>query len=201
MSTARHHFQKHNLPPARIFYERELSARLSRTDRNGRARTACPFHKGKSNYVFSVNLISGAFNCFSCRVSGGDVVDFLRQRDNLSFKEAAQRLNAWNECPSPDVVRRLEAQAREREQQRLLAEERRKKEHRYLMDIREQLLLSISFQRECENRLDELNAGADQVTANEADGCWAVMALSLDRERMLADEYLNLAGLEVHNGE
>lgn len=88
-------FRKDRLPPARVFYERELGS-LSRPNRKGWALGRCPFHKSTSGRSFSVNVDSGEFRCFGCDAHGGDVLSFLRQRDGLSFKDAAQRLGAWD---------------------------------------------------------------------------------------------------------
>ena len=193
------HFQKSALPVPRAFYERQLG-RLSRADRKGHARANCPFHKSKSRTTFSVNLRTGAFNCFSCGARGGDVIDFVRLRDGMSFKEAALSLGAWDSAPSPETVRRIMAADREREKKRRIEQEQRHKERAERMRIREQLHLAMQFQREAERRLDELHAGAEPISANEAEDCWAVMSLSLDYEREMAQEYLVASGLEAGYG-
>ena len=52
----------------------------------------CPFHEDTRAGSFRVNLQNGAFKCFACGAKGGDVIDFLRQRYHLTFKEALRRL-------------------------------------------------------------------------------------------------------------
>jgi hypothetical protein len=202
------HFRPELLEPPQSFYARELGI-LSRPNRRGWASGRCPFHKSSNNRgrkkstPFAVRFDSGGFNCLdpTCGAGGKDIVAFVQLRDNVSFKQAAISLGAWDESPSPAVVRRQEAQDRERERQRRLEEERREKQHCDLIATRDQLHLAIAFQREAESRLDELNAGADPITANEVDDCWAVMALSLDYERRMAFEYRSAAGLETLYGE
>jgi hypothetical protein len=200
MRTIQHHFQKSLLPQPRNFYERELG-RLPRSNGKGWAQATCPFHASKSRTSFSVNLNSGAFRCFGCDAHGGDVLSFVRLRDGLGFREAAIRLGAWDDTPSPESIRKIDAQGRERKKKKLADEQLKAERHRDLMALREQLLLAISFQREAENRLHELHAGADPISATEEDACWEIMSLSLDRERMLAHEYLAMAGLDGRYGE
>ena len=194
------HFQKSSLPVPRAFYESELG-RLSRADCKGRVRANCPFHKSKSKTTLSVNLRTGAFNCFSCGARGGDVIDFVRLRNGLSFKEAALRLGAWDSAPSPETVRRIMAADRERERKRCIEQEQRSRDHAERMRVREQLHLAMRLQREAAQRLDELRAGAEPVTDNEPDDCWAVMSLALDYERHMAREYQAAVGLESEYAE
>lgn len=52
----------------------------------------CPFHADRRPGSFFVSQETGAFNRFSCGAKGGDIVAFLRKRDNLDFLEALQRL-------------------------------------------------------------------------------------------------------------
>ena len=56
----------------------------------------CPFHRDNHAGSFRVNLDSGAFRCFSCGASGGDVLDFTKQRQGIGFLEAVARLSeSW----------------------------------------------------------------------------------------------------------
>lgn len=56
----------------------------------GQATGLCPFHSD-SNPSLSLNLSSGAFNCFSCGAKGGPV-DLLMQTWGLDFKTTLTRL-------------------------------------------------------------------------------------------------------------
>ncbi len=54
----------------------------------------CPFHEDKSPSL-SVNVISGAFKCFACGASGGDLIAFEMRLKGIDFKTAAKSLGAW----------------------------------------------------------------------------------------------------------
>jgi CHC2 zinc finger len=200
MRRTQYHFQKELLPPPRTFFERELG-RLSRPDRKGRSRANCPFHQSKSRTTLSVNLNTGAFFCFSCGAHGGDLVDFVRQRDNVSFKAAAQSLGAWDSAPSPEVVRALEAKARERDRQRQIEEQREAEVKRERMELRADIHRDVRWMREASERLGELHAGAEPETPNEEEAAWAVLDLCLTDLRMAESAYCLASGLEDPYGD
>ena len=52
----------------------------------------CPFHADHTRGSFKVNLVTGAYKCFSCDASGGDIIDFARALYGLSFVEALKKL-------------------------------------------------------------------------------------------------------------
>ena len=52
----------------------------------------CPFHADKNAGSFVINKSSGAYKCFACGASGGDIIAFTMQLHNLSFKEALNKL-------------------------------------------------------------------------------------------------------------
>ncbi len=56
----------------------------------GSLKGLCPFHDEKTP-SFQVTPSRGFFYCFGCG-EGGDVIDFMRKIDNLSFTEAIERL-------------------------------------------------------------------------------------------------------------
>lgn len=71
----------------------------------------CPFHQEKTP-SFSVSVDKGLYYCFGCG-EGGDVFQFLRKMENLSFTEAveslAQRYGVgleYEEGSGPDEMRR-----------------------------------------------------------------------------------------------
>ncbi len=55
-----------------------------------RVKGLCPFHDEKTP-SFSVNTALGYFHCFGCEESG-DVFDFVRKMEHLSFPEAVETL-------------------------------------------------------------------------------------------------------------
>ena len=60
------------------------------------ARSHCPFHDDK-NPSFSMNMKSGAFNCFACGSCGGDIIDFHMLRHGFGFVTACRDLEVWYE--------------------------------------------------------------------------------------------------------
>lgn len=52
----------------------------------------CPFHDDHNPGSFKVDLKTGAFKCWSCGASGGDIIAFLQKRDSLSFLETLEKL-------------------------------------------------------------------------------------------------------------
>lgn len=189
------HFSRELLPPARSFYEREFDGKLSRP-RRGWAMGRCPFHQSKSGKSFSVNIETGGFCCFGCGVKGGDVLAFLRQRDGLSFKEAAQRLGAWDEAPSPETARKLAEQARDRDRLREQATALAELDRRRRRAIREQLHACSWAYLIVNERLSQLRQGAAPDWPDEEESCWATLQVTTDDFRKLDAEYCAAAGLE-----
>ncbi len=78
------------------FYRSELPAMPAPRGGGWRDGGLCPFHPDRHAGSFRVNLLTGAFTCFSCGNKGGDIIAFIQQRDGLSFPEAVQKLsNEW----------------------------------------------------------------------------------------------------------
>lgn len=74
------------------FFESE-GINLSRENAAGWANAGlCPFHEDRRSGNFRVNALSGAFKCFACGAKGGDLIDYLRLRYGLNFKQAKDRL-------------------------------------------------------------------------------------------------------------
>lgn len=84
-------FNRSALPLPRDFYEDECG-KLSRPSR-GWARSRCPLHGGDNPTSFAVNLDTGGFFCHACGAKGGDVLEFVRLRYNLSFPDALKRFH------------------------------------------------------------------------------------------------------------
>ncbi len=93
LESPRGQFDRERLPEPTEYYARELG----KLKGAGPWKTAiCPFHKDTSPSL-SVKLETGAFRCFACGASGGDLIAFIRQRDGLGFIEACKRLGCWVE--------------------------------------------------------------------------------------------------------
>lgn len=58
----------------------------------GSLKGLCPFHDERSP-SFHVTPSKGFYHCFGCQ-EGGDVIDFVRKVDHLSFAEAVEKLAA-----------------------------------------------------------------------------------------------------------
>ena len=59
----------------------------------------CPFHEGESQRPFHVSLSKNAWYCFGCE-EGGNVLDFVARKEDVSIKRAAQLLAVWFEVES-----------------------------------------------------------------------------------------------------
>lgn len=76
----------------RAFYRSELPD-MPDTRRAGWVNGGlCPFHDDGHAGSFRVNLMTGAFKCFSCQSKGGDIVAFTMGRHRLSFRDALDKL-------------------------------------------------------------------------------------------------------------
>jgi CHC2-type zinc finger protein len=73
----------------------------------------CPFHQEKTA-SFSISEEKGLFHCFGCGESG-DVIDFVRKHDRITFAEAAKSLGIdFRRVPQgrkPDLIRQRAAVA------------------------------------------------------------------------------------------
>jgi hypothetical protein len=149
--------------------------RLTRPDRKGWAKGNCPFHRSKSGTSFSFNVVTGAFHCFGCGVHGGDVLQFVRLRYGLSFKEAAMRLGAWDVAPTRESIRKRTAAAREHERQREAEELERAERRERLLLLRDNLHTALRLQREVTDQLDEIHR-----VAGDEEPLWQLLAVLAD---------------------
>ncbi len=75
------------------FYRAELPAMPTHRRETGWCDGGlCPFHPDEHTGNFRLNLDSGAYRCFSCGASGGDVLHFVQARYGLDFPEALDYL-------------------------------------------------------------------------------------------------------------
>ncbi len=81
----------------------------------------CPFHADAGRPNLHVYPATQSWYCFRCGV-GGDVIDFVRRRENLGFIEACQRLAALPPVPESHPLSPQQMQ-RERRWDRLTLEE------------------------------------------------------------------------------
>jgi hypothetical protein len=153
-----------------------------------------PCHKSESGKSFSVH-VDGGFFCFSCWAGGGDIIDYVALRDHLSKKEAAKKLGCYDEAPSPETIRRLAEQARERDRQRQLELTREAEQRRRRLELCDEIHAMVAIQRETSDRLSELERGAPEVYPDETEHCWSLLSLCLQELRMTETAYCMASGL------
>ena len=71
----------------------------------------CPFHEDK-NPSLSVDRSKGLFNCFGCG-AGGDVFDFVMQKQGIEFKEALSLLKGNPQTPAVSAKASLRLKSKE----------------------------------------------------------------------------------------
>jgi len=86
-------FNRNLLPIVANYYSAELKKFYAKKNQ---ATALCPFHNDR-HPSFSVSLKTGAFICFACGISGGDIIDFHMKRHNLSFISACKELGVWHD--------------------------------------------------------------------------------------------------------
>ncbi len=74
------------------FYERELSINTRRSRDGWVDGGLCPFHNDAHTGNFRVNIETGAFKCFACNKSGGDIISFGLAAWGRSFVETLKIL-------------------------------------------------------------------------------------------------------------
>ena len=85
-------FIKNSIDPIE-FYQRELSRQFSPRLLTGWVDGGlCSFHDDRRAGSFWVNLDNGAFKCFSCDASGGDIIAFRMREDGITFPAALRSL-------------------------------------------------------------------------------------------------------------
>src|SRR5213594_283743 len=56
---------------------------------------SCPLHNGDNPTQFRVSASKNCWNCFGKCKRGGNVLDFVALRENISVREAAIRISEW----------------------------------------------------------------------------------------------------------
>jgi hypothetical protein len=87
-------FRKELLPSPKTYYPTSVEKfTLSNSDQ---AISICPFHDDRRP-SFSMDLKTGAFNCFACGRCGGDIIDFYMLIHGVGFVTACRNLEVWYE--------------------------------------------------------------------------------------------------------
>ncbi len=86
---------------------------LEKLKKSGQNLTGCcPVHGGSNDRQFSVNIDKGIYNCFGKCKGGGNVIDFVKNMERISFHEAALLLQGWfMNAPQEDNTQTSEEKA------------------------------------------------------------------------------------------
>ncbi len=183
MQTSLSRFDPSALPPARSFYEKELGE-LRRPSRGwAKPKAGCPFHQSKSRTSFAVNMNQGGFRCLAPECDQhGDMLTFVRLREKLNFKRAAQKLGDWHDEITQAESEELNFRQQDRERQRADEADRKEAERRERIEAR-----------------DHLHAVETLYEEAIAEHDWFLMSERLPRVRQAEEQYWQLAGLEVRH--
>ena len=67
---------------------------LSKSGNGDRLSGACPIHGGTNKTHFRVSISKNCWNCFG-KCGGGNVIDFVSKKEDLSFRDAALFIQKW----------------------------------------------------------------------------------------------------------
>src|SRR5206468_4409817 len=70
-----------------------LTERFKRS--NDSLSGSCPLHNGDNPTQFRVSISKNCWNCFGQCKRGGNVLDFVALKENVSVREAAIRISEW----------------------------------------------------------------------------------------------------------
>src|SRR6185295_1399722 len=77
----------------------------SKLRRNGDSFSGpCPIHNGDNATHFRVSISKNCWNCFGKCKRGGNILDFVSLKENVSVREAALLIQEWFGIESPKSV-------------------------------------------------------------------------------------------------
>jgi hypothetical protein len=81
------------------YYPAHLKGRFGRMGASGWCQWMglCPLHSDTKAGSVSINLHTGAYKCFACGATAGDVLAFHGRLNNLTFKQTLQALGGGHE--------------------------------------------------------------------------------------------------------
>ena len=82
---------------ARVLTDKGLIAQFRA--REDKLTGPCPVHGGDNPGAFVANLSKNVWHCFTGCNAGGDVVEFVRKIDRISYRQVAQYLSSLAGCP------------------------------------------------------------------------------------------------------
>lgn len=83
---------KLTIEPREFYLHEQNLSKLGPRSGNWAVAGLCPFHCDNNPGSFKINVETGAYRCWSCGASGGDIIDFLKNRDDVGFIEALEIL-------------------------------------------------------------------------------------------------------------
>ena len=85
-------FNRELLPSPAAYYAQQFPKMNIRSEW---VSVNCCFHSPDNKPSLSLSMISGKYCCFSCGANGRGIMDFHKQRYNMTFFEAMIALDAW----------------------------------------------------------------------------------------------------------
>jgi DNA primase len=86
---------KSQISIAQIFQRYGILESLAKTGNGDRLSGACPIHGGSNKTHFRASISKNCWNCFGKCQSGGNVIDFVAKKENVSFRDAAILIQEW----------------------------------------------------------------------------------------------------------
>jgi DNA primase len=86
---------------------------LVKTGNGDRLSGACPIHGGTNRTHFRVSVSKNCWNCFGQCQCGGNIIDFVSKKEDVSFRDAAFLIQEWfmEESAPPARSRGVETEA------------------------------------------------------------------------------------------
>ena len=123
-----------------LYSMRDILERYGLPQPNRAGFICCPFHREKTA---SMKIYKDSFYCFGCGF-GGDIFDFVKKIDGISFKEAYASLGGNYENSFSARLKIYQAQKKREMQQKAEEKLRQKRELNYLlMDVYRKWLDSL----------------------------------------------------------
>ena len=85
-------FLKSAVSIKKVLEQKDLSRNFKK--RGNKLVGPCPIHKGDNPNAFVISLSHNLWHCFTQCNSGGDVIEFVRRLENLSYRETAVYLSS-----------------------------------------------------------------------------------------------------------
>lgn len=153
-----------NALPSLVSYLERDGIRLPRAG-SGRLVGCCPKHGPKSKSRRSFMVKDDRFHCWGCGV-GGDVISYVRWRDNCTFREALATLGVLRNLTPVERTEAVRVR-QEAEWNRHRKLQQAEAERRERLELRDQLHTTARIYRDLDSRLHELGP-----TGTESEKYW-----------------------------